>query len=138
MNILSNAIAIAGSGLEAQAMRVRIASENLANAESTGKTSAERPYTRKVVSFDTVLDEEAGGGHVRVSDVAFDAAPPRVVRNPGHPAADAAGNVKMPNVNPLVEMADIREAARSYEANIQVIRQARDMTSMTIELLRSS
>ena len=133
---LASAMKIAAAGLDAQSQRLRIVAENLANAHSTGSTPGADPYARKVVSFATELDELAGVELVRVNSVDVSPDPFRLERNPSHPAADAEGNVKLPNVNVLVELADMREANRSYEANLQVVKQVRDMVSMTIDLLR--
>ncbi|HVY43146.1 MAG: flagellar basal body rod protein FlgC [Bacteroidota bacterium] len=129
---------IAASGLEAQSNRMRIVSENLANAESTGKTPGADPYTRKVITFQSELDEATSANLVKVDRIEQNHSPYRIEHDPGNPAADANGYVKLPNVNVLVEMADMREANRSYEANLQVMRQARDMITMTIDLLRST
>jgi flagellar basal-body rod protein FlgC len=134
---LSASVAIASSGLNAQSQRVRIVSENLANSESTGKTPGANPYARKTITFGDTFDETADANLVAVTSVQRSKAPFRTEYNPSHPAADAQGNVKLPNVNILVEMADMREANRSYDANLQVVRQARDMISMTIDLLRN-
>lgn len=135
---LQVSLKIAASGLEVQSKRVRVVSENLANAQSTGRTPGADPYTRKTISFETEVDRVTGANLVRIDGIERDRAPYRTEHDPGHPAADANGFVKLPNVNVLVEMADMREANRSYEANLQVIRQAREMISMTIDLLRSS
>ena len=135
---LQVSLKIAASGLAVQSQRVRIVSENLANAQSTGSTPGADPYTRKTISFETELDRASGANLVQVDGIERDRAPYRIEHDPGHPAADASGYVKLPNVNVLVEMADMREANRSYEANLQVIKQAREMISMTIDLLRSS
>jgi flagellar basal-body rod protein FlgC len=129
---------IAASGLEAQSNRMRVVSENLANFESTGKTPGAKPYTRKTISFDTKLDEMLGVNLVKVDRIGTDKAAYPLEFSPGHPAADSNGYVKHPNVNMLVELADMREANRSYEANIQVIKQARELISMTIDMLRAS
>lgn len=118
-------------------MRMRIVSENLANMESTGATPGSEPYRRKLVTFETALEESTGVNIVRAGRVIRNTGPFQLEFRPGHPAADDAGYVKMPNVNMIVEMADMREANRSYEANLQVIKQARDMIAMTIDLLRS-
>lgn len=126
----------AASGLEAQSVRMRVISENLANIESTGSTPGADPYRRKLVTFESALDQVSGAPSVRVDRVMQGDEVFRLEFRPGHPAADAAGYVKLPNVNMIVEMADLREAGRSYEANLQVIRQARDMVSMTVDLLR--
>ncbi|WP_333793795.1 flagellar basal body rod protein FlgC [Hyphomicrobium sp.] len=132
------AIQVASSGLEAQSRRMLVVSENLANATTTGSTPGAQPYTRKTVSFESVLDDVSGANLVKVDRVDIDKRPYRVEFDPGHPAADADGNVKLPNVDMLVELADMRESNRSYEANLQVIKQARSLSSMTIDLLRSS
>lgn len=132
------AIKSATYGLQAQSTRLRIASENLANAESVGATSGADPYQRKLVNFAGVLDDETGVELVQVGRVSRDAAPFKLDYRPGHPAADERGYVKMPNVDMLVETADMREASRSYSANLQVIKQAREMVSMTIDLLKAT
>lgn len=134
---LQLSLKIAASGLEAQSKRVRIVSENLANAQSTGETAGSDPYTRKTVSFENAIDEATGANLVKIRRIDRDSAPFRIENDPGNPAADENGNVKLPNVNMLIEMADMREANRSYEANLQTIKQARNMISMTIDLLRS-
>jgi len=134
---LQAASRLAGAGLEAQATRLRVVSENIANVRSTGSTQGAEPYARKTVVFETELDRELGASSVRVKNLGTDSAPFLVEHDPGHPAADADGNVKLPNVNMLIEMADMREATRTYEANLQMMKQTRAMVSMTIDLLRS-
>jgi flagellar basal-body rod protein FlgC len=126
----------AASGMQSQSMRMRVISENIANAESAGSTPGADPYRRKIVSFESALDDVTGAGLVNVGSVISDRQPFRKEFRPGHPAADENGYVKLPNVNMIVEMADMRESSRSYEANLQVIKQAREMISMTIDLLR--
>jgi flagellar basal-body rod protein FlgC len=135
---LQATLKIGSSGLEAQSKRLRVVSENLANAESTGRTPGADPYTRKAISFESEVDEASGVNLVKVAGVDRFRSPYRVEHRPGHPAADANGFVKLPNVDVMVEVADIRDANRSYEANLQVIKQAREMISMTIDLLRSN
>ena len=135
---LQVSLKIAASGLQVQSQRVRIVSENLANAQSTGNTPGADPYSRKTISFESEVDQASGANLVRVESIERDRSPFPVERDPGHPAADETGYVKLPNVNVLIEMADMREANRSYEANLQVIKQAREMISMTIDLLRTS
>lgn len=127
---------LAGAGLEAQSLRLRIVSENIANAQSTGETEGADPYARKTVTFRSELDRALGSASVRVKEIGVDQAPFRVEYDPGNPAADEKGFVKMPNVNVLVEMADMREANRSYEANLQMMKQARSMISGMIDLLK--
>jgi flagellar basal-body rod protein FlgC len=128
---------IAGAGLQAHSTRVRIVSENLANAQSTGRTPGSDPYRRKTVTFENTMDSALGAALVKVKGVGVDKSPFRTEFEPGNPAADARGYVKLPNVSVLLEMADMREANRSYEANLQMIKQARSMQSMTIDLLRN-
>lgn len=132
------AMQVASSGLEAQSRRMLVVSENLANATSTGSAPGAAPYTRKTVSFESVLDDVSGANLVKVDRVDTDKKPYRIEYDPSHPAADADGNVKLPNVDMLVELADMRESNRSYEANLQVVKQSRALASMTIDLLRSS
>ena len=134
---IQTAIKVAGSGIEAQSRRMLVVSENLANANSTGTTPGADPYKRKTISFASELDQSANARFVKVDRVDLDRAPFRIEHDPNHPAADADGYVKLPNVDMLVELADMREANRSYEANIQVVKQARSLISMTIDLLRS-
>lgn len=134
---LLSALKVAASGLEAQSSRMRVVSENLANAQSTGEAPGSDPYRRKTITFENELDRASEATLVQIADIGVDRSAFRVEYDPGHPAADEAGFVKLPNVNMLVEMADMREANRSYEANLQVIKQAREMVSMTIDLLRS-
>jgi flagellar basal-body rod protein FlgC len=134
---LISATRAAANGLFAQSTRMRVVSENIANAGSTGKTAGADPYQRKTVNFESVADEESGTDLVQVDDVSRDQAPFRTEYMPGHPAADAKGYVKMPNVDMMTELADMREASRSYTANTQVIKQVREIVSMTIDLLRS-
>jgi len=134
---LLTTLRIGGSGLQAQSTRLRIIAENMANAQSSGRTPGSDPYTRKVISFESELDEAANANLVRVSGIDRHRSPYRVEHIPGLPAADAQGNVRLPNVDLVVEAADMREANRSYEANLQAIRQARDMINMTLDMLRT-
>jgi flagellar basal-body rod protein FlgC len=127
---------IAGAGLDAQSTRLRVVSENMANANAAAKTSDADPYRRKTITFDAAMDRAIGARIVKVKDFGVDRSAFRLEYEPGNQAADAAGFVKMPNVNMLVEMADMRETNRSYEANLQIVKQARSMEAMTIDLLR--
>ncbi|MEN9895860.1 MAG: flagellar basal body rod protein FlgC [Pseudomonadota bacterium] len=133
---LKAALKISASGMEAQSTRLRIVSENLANARSTGDTPGADPYRRKTVSFASEVDRASGADLVEVKRIANDPSNFITAYDPGNPAADSNGMVKLPNVNMLVEMADMREANRSYEANLQSIKQARDLISSTIDLLK--
>ncbi len=135
---LQASLKIAGSGLEAQSTRLRIISQNIANAQSTASVAGGDPYARQTVSFDDVLDRATGADLVRVKGIGVDTAPFRLEHDPGNPAADTDGNVKTPNVDVLIELADMREANRSYEANLQVAKQAADMLTQTVNLLKDS
>ena len=129
---------IAASGLEAQSTRLRIVAENMANAQSIASTPGGNPYTRKLVTFDSELDRASGADLVHVKNISVDKTPFRAEYDPGSPAADSKGFVKLPNVNLIIEMADMREANRSYAANLQVVKQGRDLFTMTIDLLRNA
>ncbi|HTR14358.1 MAG TPA: flagellar basal body rod protein FlgC [Roseiarcus sp.] len=135
---LQTSLRIAASGLEAQSTRLRVVSENIANAQSTGASPGADPYARKTVSFDSELDRATGVNLVQVKSISVDRTPFKIERDPGNPAADEKGIVKMPNVDVLVELADMREANRSYEANLQVAKQAADMLTTTVNLMRDA
>ena len=137
MDPLSASLKVSSTGLEAQSVRLRVVSENLANARSTGDTPGADPYRRKTVSFGEILDRGLGVETVEIKKIGVDRTSFITEHDPGNPAADQNGMVKYPNVNILVEMADMREANRSYEANLQSIRQTRDLISSTIDLLRN-
>lgn len=138
MDNLVSSIRASGSGLATQSARIRVVSENIANANSTSRTAGGDPYQRKTISFMEALEKETGANIVIVNDISRDKTDYPIEFDPANPAADENGNVKLPNVNAIIEMADMREANRSYEANIQVIKQARDLISMTIDLMRGS
>ena len=129
---------IAASGLQAQSSRIKVVSENMANAQSTGNTPGADPFRRKTISFESEMQRAEGVSLVRIKDTVEDQSDFKTEYNPGHPAADANGYVKLPNVDLLVESADMREANRSYQANIQVIKSTRELFSMTIDLLKGS
>lgn len=134
---LTASLRVAASGLEAQSMRMRVVSENLANAESAGRTPGADPYRRKDVLFSAEMDRLSGATMVEIAGTRNDPSAFRFEFRPGHPAADAKGYVKLPNVNLIIELADMKQANRSYEANLQVVKQGREMLQMTIDLLRS-
>lgn len=138
MDALSAALKVAATGLTAQSERLRVVSENLANAQSTGQTPGADPYRRKTISFAAEFDRPTGAATVEVVSIGRDDSAFPLEFQPGNQAADDAGYVKMPNVNVLLEMADMRESNRSYEANLQVIKQARELITMTIDLLKNS
>jgi flagellar basal-body rod protein FlgC len=135
---LQSALHIAASGLQAQSMRLRIVSENIANAQSTGSTPGAVPYARQTVSFESEMDRTIGANLVEVKSIGVDSTPFKLERDPGNPAADENGMVKMPNVDLLVELADMREANRSYEANLQVAKQSADMLNTAVSLMKDA
>lgn len=130
-------IFVAASGLKAQSGRMRIIAENIANADSTGRTPQEEPYRRKIPTFQATLDRELRAEVVELGPVEIDRSDFKTRYEPGHPAADENGNVRMPNVETLIEMVDMREAQRSYEANLNLISATRRMVQRTIEILRA-
>jgi flagellar basal-body rod protein FlgC len=134
---MMRALVVAGEGLKAQAARMRLISENIANSDSTSESPGGDPYRRKIPVFRAVVDRELGATSVKVSSVRRDQAPFESRLDPGNPAADAQGFVKYPNVNTLIEQADMREAQRSYEANLNIITATRRMITRTIDILRA-
>ena len=130
-------MSIAASGLRAQAGRMRILSENIANADSTASTAGGDPYRRKVPTFASELDRTLDARVVALGRVKPDTSDFRIKHEPGHPAADVNGNVKYPNVNSIVEMTDMREAQRSYEANLNVVSATRRMIQRTLDILKA-
>jgi flagellar basal-body rod protein FlgC len=136
MNVLS-ATAITASALEAEKMRVDITSQNIANAHTTQGLDG-KPYQRRVVAFESVLNQEMGQNMqgVRISEIKRDESPGEVIHNPEHPHADDEGNVQMPNVNIAYEMVDMVTASRSYEANLAVVRNARQMANQALSIGR--
>ncbi|MCA1369425.1 flagellar basal body rod protein FlgC [Bradyrhizobium sp. BRP14] len=138
MDPLASALKVSASGLQAESTRLRIVSENIANARSSGDVPGADPYRRKTISFAAEVDRASGAALVEVQRLGTDDSDFNIEFDPGNPAADEKGMVKMPNVNILIEMADMREANRAYEANLQTIKQSRDLISQTIDLLRAS
>ena len=128
---------IATSGLRAQAGRMRVISENIANADSTAASAGGDPYRRKVPTFSSALDRTVDAKVVNLGRIVPDQSAFRVKYDPSNPAADATGNVKYPNVNPLVEMTDMRDAQRSYEANLNIIGATRRMIQRTLDILKT-
>lgn len=133
---LSVSANIAVSGMKAQSERLRIISENMANADSIGIRPGEDPYRRQVVTFKDYIDKETGAKMVKVDKVVPDESQFPLKYDPNHPAANAEGYVAMPNVNPLIEMMDLKEAQRSYDANLSMMQTARDMNSKVLDLLK--
>lgn len=136
MTELLKSMNISAAGMKAQGTRLRVISENVANAGSTALDPNGEPYRRKLLTFGSQLDRELGVETVEVRRVTRDPSDFGLRYEPSHPAADASGYVKTANVNALIEMADMREAQRSYEANLRVMQSARSMLQRTIELLR--
>lgn len=136
MDDLKKASMIAVSGMKAQSERLRVVSENLANADSLPTTPDATPYQRKVVTFRNVLDKATGADLLKVDKVGVDRSEFQKKYDPKHPAADANGYVLAPNVNPLVELMDMREAQRSYEANLNVVSVSKSMLTHTVDMLK--
>jgi flagellar basal-body rod protein FlgC len=133
---LMDALAISAAGLRVQGERLRVISENIANADSVSEVRGGDPYRRKTITFQNALDREKGIDLVKVKKVGLDPSEFTRKYDPSNPAADNSGYVKLPNVNALIEMSDMREAQRSYEANLKVVEVARGMLQRTIDILR--
>jgi flagellar basal-body rod protein FlgC len=130
-------LAVAASGLRAQMGRMRIITENIANADSVAETPGGDPYRRRIVTFSSELDRSLGANVVKLGQVQPDNSDFQVKHEPGNPAANAQGDVKYPNVNTLVELTDLRDAQRSYEANLNVVTATRKMLQLTIDMLKT-
>jgi flagellar basal-body rod protein FlgC len=133
---LMNSLKIAASGLRAQSGRMRVISENLANADSTAQAPGGDPYRRQMATFHSDFDRELNAKVVKVGRVKEDQSDFSIRYDPGHPAADGKGYVKKANVNSLVEIMDMRDAQRSYEANLNIVKSARSMIQRTLDILR--
>jgi flagellar basal-body rod protein FlgC len=133
---LMQSLMISAAGMKVQGERLRVVAENLANADSVAEKPGADPYRRKTITFRNELDRQLGIETVQVDKVGTDRSDFRMKYDPGNPAADEKGYVKLPNVNSLIEMTDMREAQRSYEANLKAIEVARGMLQRTIDLLR--
>ena len=127
---------VAASGMRAQTTRMKVVAENIANSNSTGLNPGEEPYRPQVPTFSTELDRATGVQKLKVEKIGFDTSPFERRYEPNHPAADESGYILLPNVNSLVEMVDMREAQRTYEANLSVINTSRAMLMQTVELLK--
>lgn len=136
MNDFLSSLKIAASGLHAQTARMRVIAENLANVDSAGKAPDEEPYRRRIPTFRATFDAEAGGQTVELGRLAYDLSEFDSRFEPGHPAADEHGYVRYPNVDPMIEAMDMREAQRTYEANLNVITVSRQMLGRTLDILR--
>jgi flagellar basal-body rod protein FlgC len=133
---LINSMYISASGMKAQGDRLRVVAQNVANIDSTGETPGSDPYRRKVVTFKNELDRELNADLVEVSKHGYDKSDFPKKYDPGHPAADADGYVLLPNVDPMLEMVDMREARRAYEANVNMIEVSKAMLMQTVNMLR--
>lgn len=133
---LLDSLKVSASGLKAQATRLRTIAENLANTNSTATTPGGDPYRRKIATFRAVLDRALGFTMVEPGKVALDNSQFELRYDPANPAADNKGYVKLPNVNGLIELADMREAERSYDANLKVIEASRSMLQRALDILR--
>ncbi|WP_380874080.1 flagellar basal-body rod protein FlgC [Sphingomonas sp. DBB INV C78] len=133
---LKSSIGVSASGLRAQSLRMRVIAENLANSDSVARTAGGDPYRRRVATFTTEVDRATGATNVKVKSIEGDKTAFSRVYQPGNPAADTAGYVLRPNVNGLVEGADMKAAQRSYEANLNAIESARNLTMRTIDLIK--
>ena len=130
---LLDSMAEAAKGMKAQGVRMRVISENMANAETTSTDKGGDPYQRKIVTFKNMLNKTSNQKEVEVDKVVPDKSDFIMKYDPSHPAADSTGYVKMPNVNPLIEMMDMREAQRSYEANLGIIDISKAMINSTLD-----
>ena len=133
---INKALDISARGMEVQTTRLRVIAENLANQDTTGSDPGTAPYRRKTILFATELDRATGTPLLKVKKIGVDNSEFPRRYDPSHPAADAQGYVSLPNVNPFVEMMDMRSAQRSYNANLSVMQVARGMLSRAIELLK--
>ncbi|MCA0942227.1 flagellar basal body rod protein FlgC [Yangia mangrovi] len=136
MDPLKSILNVAASGMRAQGERLKVVSENVANASSTGNTEGGEPYRRKVISFEELVDRETGASMVGVSDVTRDDADFELRFDPAHPAADQDGFVKVSNVKTILELANMREASRSYQANLNMFETGRTMRTQLLDLLK--
>ena len=136
-NSMWNTMMVSAYGMKAQGERTRVISENIANARTAALTPDSMPYTRKIITFKNEMDKQYGADLVKVKDISDDKKSDYTLKYmPDHPGANAAGYVKMPNVNMIVEMSDMREAQRSYEANLGMMENYRSMSMRTIDMLR--
>ena len=136
-NDFTRSMGIATSALRAQSGRMRVISENIANSDSTAATAGGDPYRRKIPTFSSALDRALDAKVVALGKIRTDPSAFHVKYDPSNPAADATGYVKYPNVNPMVEMTDMRDAQRSYEANLNIITATRQMIQRTLDILKA-
>lgn len=136
MSDFATSLKLAASGLHAQSSRMRVIAENIANSDSAAKVAGEDPFRRRIPTFEAIFDREMGAFNVEVGNLTYDMSDFEQRYQPGHPAADESGYVLYPNIDPLIEMADMREAQRTYEANLNVVTSTRQMFGTTLDILR--
>ena len=133
---VTKSMSISAAGMEAQSLRLRVIAENLANQSTTGSAPGADPYRRKTIAFENQLDRATGLETVKVKEIGTDKGELPRRYEPGNPAADDQGYVKLPNVDSFIEMMDMREAERTYNANLAAMQASRSMLNRTIELLK--
>jgi flagellar basal-body rod protein FlgC len=133
---LNSALSISAGGMDAQTARLRVIAQNIANQDSTGSSPGDDPYRRKTITFESAVDRAAGVDTVRVKAIGVDAGDLPLRYDPANPASNAEGYVKLPNVNSFIEVMDMRDAERSYSANLSVMQATRSMLNRTIDLLK--
>src|SRR5271154_4131034 len=136
MSGMTDVLFISGAGMHAQSDRLRVVAENLANVDSTGSTPGASPYQRKTITFKNVLNQELGINEVATANYGKDPSPFKKKYEPGHPAADAQGYVLYPNVDSVIELVDMHEANRNFEADLDVIDVTKSMISQALGLLK--
>ena len=133
---LDRTLDISAAGMDAQTMRLRVIAQNLANQDTTGSTPGANPYRRKTITFEDRMNRSLGVDTVQVKQIGHDPSPFPMRYDPSNPAANAQGYIKLPNVNSIIEIMDMRDAERSYSANLAVMQATRSMQSRTIDLLK--
>jgi flagellar basal-body rod protein FlgC len=133
---LNTSLQVSAAGMDAQTARIKIVAENLANQNTTGSTPGAEAYRRRTVSFQSSLDKVLGVETVGVKKVGVDKSDQPLKYDPGNPAADKNGYVKMPNVNSFVELMDMRDAEQAYSANLNVASTTRTMLNRTLDLIK--
>lgn len=133
---LTKALHVSASGMDAQTMRLRVIAENLANQDTLGSTPGADAFRRKTIAFDTKMDAALGTATVRVKRIGKDNTDLPLRHDPTNPAANANGYIKVPNINSFIEIMDMREAERSYNANLAVMNATRGMLNRTIDMLK--
>lgn len=135
-NDLNQALDVSAAGMDAQTARLRVIAQNIANQDTTGSSPGADAYRRKTATFESVLDKVTGIEKVQIKEIGTDNSDLPLKYDPSNPAANAQGYVKLPNVNSFIEMMDMREAERSYSANLSVMQATRGMLSRTLDILK--